>query len=101
MVSEKRKVVFIVIAPHLDGLGNIVKRLIEDGFLLSQMRVAYNSKAKAAAVVYNYSNNDLIVTWSLKDEHGSQIIYDIKNTIDIGQAVEKMVPNSISIESLP
>ncbi|MCP3874559.1 MAG: hypothetical protein GY699_15565 [Desulfobacteraceae bacterium] len=96
---EKREVIFIVIAPHLDGVGNIIKRLIEDGFLLSQIRVAYNSKAKAAAVVYNYSNNDLIITWSLTNAHGTQIIHGLKNTTNLGKTIEKMVSNGINIGS--
>ncbi|MCP4551728.1 MAG: hypothetical protein GY834_06745 [Bacteroidetes bacterium] len=90
---EKREVIFIVIAPHLEGLGNIIKRLTEDGFLLSQIRIAYNKNAKAAALVYNYSNNDLIITWSLKNNYGSQI-YDMGNTTNIGKTVEKMVSNA-------
>ena len=94
---EKREVVFIVIAPHLDGLGNIIKRLIEDDFLLSQIRVAYNRNAKTAAVVYNYSNNDLIITWSLTNEHGTQILYDIKNTTNIGKTIEQMMSNGINL----
>ena len=96
---EKREVVFIVIAPHLDGLGNIIKRLTEDGFLLSQIRVAYNSKANAAAVVYNYSNNDLIITWSFTHDHDTQIIYDMQSTTTIGEIIEKMVSNGINIGS--
>lgn len=96
---EKREVVFIVIAPHLDGLGNIIKRLTEDGFLLSQIRVAYNNKAKAAAVVYNYSNNDLIITWSLKYENDTQKNYDMQSTTTIGKIVEKMVSNGINLGS--
>ena len=94
---EKREVVFIVIAPHLDGLDNIIKRLIEDDFLLSQIRVAYNRNAKTAAVVYNYSNNDLIITWSLTNEHGTQILYDIKNTTNIGKTIEQMMSNGINL----
>ncbi|MCP4761690.1 MAG: hypothetical protein GY870_07910, partial [archaeon] len=54
---------------------------------------AYNKNAKAAALVYNYSNNDLIITWSLKNNYGSQI-YDMRNTTNIGKTVEKMVSNA-------
>ncbi len=96
---EKRKVVFIVIAPHLNGLGNIIKRLTEDGFLLSQIRVAYNSRAKAAAVLYNYSNNDLIISWSFTHDHDTQKNYDMQSTTTIGKIVEKMVSNGINIGS--
>ncbi|MCP3900127.1 MAG: hypothetical protein GY707_10480, partial [Desulfobacteraceae bacterium] len=92
---EKREVVFIVIAPHLDGLGNTIKRLIEDGFLLSQINVAYNNEAKTAAVIYNYSNNDLIITWSLTNNNGTQVIHGLKNTTNIGKTIEKMVSNEI------
>jgi len=88
---ERINVIFVVIAPHLDGLGNIINRLISDGFLLSQIRVSFNSKARTASVIYNYSNNDLIIDWTMAQGNSNNITQNFNDTINVGRIVEKIM----------
>lgn len=90
---ERREVNFIVIAPHLDGLANIISQLIKDDFFLSQINVNYNKNAKTAAVAYNYLNNDLKITWSFEHQKSNQVIHNTDNVINIGKVIEKIVSN--------
>lgn len=60
---ERRRVRFVVVARHLDSLLAVVHKLINEGFLLSQISVMYNPQAKCANVVYDYSEDHLNVEW--------------------------------------
>ncbi|WP_175530220.1 cache domain-containing protein [Desulfobacula phenolica] len=85
---EKRKVEFVVVATHLDSLTNIINHLIEDGFFLSQIRIAYNSGAKSAAIAYQYSDNDLVIAWTMNHKKTTFVLHGIKDTVNIGNVVE-------------
>jgi len=95
---ERRGVVFTVVAPHLESLTNIIGQLIDNGFLLSQIRVAYNSKAHSAALVYQYDKNDLVVTWTmdaLKD--APNVYHQLQDTFNVGTIIEKIIFNENNI----
>jgi hypothetical protein len=89
---ERRGVVFTVVAPHLKSLPNIIGQLIDNGFLLSQIRMAYNSKAHSAALVYQYDKNDLAVTWTM-DELGDtpKVYHDLQDTLNVGTILEEII----------
>ncbi len=79
---ERHRLVFVVVAPNLNGLLGIVDKLIEEGFLLSQIRMFYNPQAKSAEVCYDYAKDDLSVGWQLQDpsvEARFQLMEDARN----------------------
>jgi hypothetical protein len=88
---ERRNIVFTVVAPHLDSLCNIINLLVEDGFFLSQINVLYNSRAKSAAIVYDYGKDDLIITWTMNPGEGESVVHNIKDTMNVGMIVEKIM----------
>jgi hypothetical protein len=95
---ERRGVVFTVVAPHLESLINVITQLIENGFLLSQIRVAYNSKAQAAAIVYQYDKNDLDVTWTMDAlDDGKKIHHGLQDTFNVGTILEEIISNENNI----
>ncbi|MBI9077044.1 MAG: cache domain-containing protein [Desulfatibacillum sp.] len=68
--SEKHRIRFMVVAPHPHTLPAIIDKLIEEGFLLSQILVFYNPEADSATISYDYSRSALHVLWKLKDHKG-------------------------------
>lgn len=91
---ERRGVVFTVVAPHLKSLTNIIGQLIDNGFLLSQIRVAYNSKAHSAALVYQYNLNDLAVTWTMDAlDNAPKVYHGLQDTLNVGTILEGIISN--------
>ena len=60
---ERRRVRFVIVARHFDSLINIVDKLVDDGFLLSQISVLYHPQARCANVTYDYSQDRISVEW--------------------------------------
>jgi len=60
---ERRRVRFVIIATHFDSLANAINKLVDEGFLLSQIRVLHHSEAACANVTYNYSDDCIRVEW--------------------------------------
>jgi hypothetical protein len=90
LASERRNVSFIVVAPRLDSLGNIIDQIIDDGFFLSQIRLAVNPGAREALVVYDYVNDTLGTTWLL-DKDAGRVDHGIEDTIAVGSVVEAIM----------
>jgi hypothetical protein len=91
---ERRGVVFTVVAPHLKSLTNVINQLIDNGFLLSQIRVAYNSRAHAAALVYQYDKNDLVVTWTMDAlDDTPKVYHGLQDTLNVGMILEEIIFN--------
>lgn len=67
---EFRKVQFVMVAPHLESLPNIIDHLLENGFFLSQIKVAYSQSARSVAVVYDYQRDVLQIKWKMEDGSG-------------------------------
>lgn len=89
--SEKHKVIFVVISPHLDSFTTIVDQILDEGFLLSQINVLYNPAAKSAALVYNYQTHDLTVTWKAKKAGDLPTVNHFENAQNLGRIVERIV----------
>jgi len=62
---DTHRIVFVVVATHLDSLLAIVDKLVEEGFLLSQIRMMYNPRAHSGGISYDPLQNDLRVDWRL------------------------------------
>lgn len=87
--SEKQKVTFIIISPHLDTLSTITAQLISDGFSLSQVHVMSKENAGTASIVFNYSENTLSVKWQMND--GTDILNAIDDSVNLCSSMEAIM----------
>lgn len=53
----------MIVAKHFDSLINIIDKLVDEGFLLSQIRLLYHPSARCANVTYDYSQDRVTVEW--------------------------------------
>lgn len=88
---ERQDVIFIVIAPHLDSIPNIIDQLMEEGFFLSQIKIAYNPSAASAAVLTDYKNNSVIIKWKLPKGKNEMIVTGIDETYNIDEIVDNIM----------
>jgi len=90
---EKRKVQFAAIAPHFKGLANIITHLIHEGFMLSQIHIGYDPKARAAAVQYHCRTNRLVLSWSFDQGKPAitQVSQDMNNLVQAGNLMETIM----------
>ncbi len=90
---EKRKVQFAVIAPHFDGLANIINQLIHEGFMLSQIQIGYYPDAGSAAVQYDCRTNSLNLSWSFdQGNHARTPVHqDMSGLVRAGSVIEKIM----------
>lgn len=87
---EKRNINFLVVAPHLDTLAPIVRKLIGEGYLLSQVYALSCPGATSAAITYDYKSNEYEIRW--KGLHGlSQGVQGIEDAVNIGKIIEKII----------
>ncbi|MFH2091957.1 MAG: cache domain-containing protein [Pseudomonadota bacterium] len=88
---ERRDVLFLVVAAHFDSLTNAVNQLVDDGFLLSQIRVALNSSARSAAIVYDYDSNRLNITWTMNQKQDHPVAHGLDDLLNAGEIIEKIM----------
>ena len=83
---ERRHVVFVFVATHLESLLATVDKLVEEGFLLSQIRILYNPGAASVAVSYGYEKNDLNVSWRLNKD-STDNYHIMEDSLNIGEII--------------
>ncbi len=88
---EMQDVVFVAAAPHLDSISNIIDQLSEEGFFLSQIKMAYHPSASSVAVYNDYQKDRLIFEWILKTDTDSKYISDMEQTVNIGDIIEEIM----------
>ncbi len=88
---ERQDVLFIVIAPHLESIPNIIDQLIEEGFFLSQIKIAYHPSAASASILSDYKNNSVTITWKLPTDENEIMVTGIDSTYNIHEIVEKVM----------
>ncbi len=88
--SERRKLTFVIVAPHLESLTRITDILVARGFLLSQIRVLYNPEARSAGVLYDYGRHELNVCW-----HGTgqqeELTHHFEHAHNIGTVLQRIM----------
>ncbi len=88
---ERRRVRFVIIATHFDSLPKAIDKLVDEGFLLSQISVLHHSQAKCANVTYDYSDDRITVEWVLDQASRTGFIYRGDDTHNL----ETVVKNSM------
>jgi hypothetical protein len=88
---ERRRVIFVLTATHLDSLFATVDKLIEEGFLLSQIRVMYNPRAASAAMSYDYLKDNLHVVWRFEGSSNNKTLHIMEDASNIGEIVREVM----------
>jgi hypothetical protein len=87
---ERQQVHFIVMANHFNSLRNIIDKLVEEGFLLSQINVMYHPEAKCVNVLFDYSDNLIRTEW-LMPEPENKVYQNIQNEDNLGVIVKNLL----------
>ncbi len=88
---ERPYVKFVIVARHLNSLESIVNKLVEEGFLLSQISIMYYPQARHARVVYDYSKDKLVVEWVIEQEPKSSCYQNANSAQNIGLIVKQCI----------
>jgi hypothetical protein len=80
--SEQRRVRFAVVAPHLDSVLAVTDKILEEGFLLSQIQVFCDPTAAVGAVHYAYDRDETRVVWRYAD--GSATVQSPDSAVNLG-----------------
>jgi hypothetical protein len=102
--SEIQDVSFFIVATHLNSILSIIKTLIDEGFLLSQINVMYNKDAISAAILYDYQSSGLTVTWKMKDNASKCHIHHLDDAVCLSHIIEILMTtdgNSQEDNSIP
>jgi len=88
---ERHRVVFFVVATHLKTVLSIVDKLVDEGFFLSQVHVMHNPHAESATITYDYSDNDLIVTWRLPESGDGRGVHLPEDAANVGGIIQEVM----------
>ncbi len=91
---EQRNLVFVVVATHDESLLAVADKLLEEGYLLSQIQVMINYEATAASMSYDYRSNELAVKWRVKDDEGGNLCHSLKDAYNLGKILQDLVKGS-------
>jgi hypothetical protein len=69
----------------------MIDKLIEEGFLLSQIQVIFNADAASGALEYDYTKDDLTVTWKPDKALGNPAMHGMKDCLSVGGIIEKIM----------
>ncbi len=88
---ERSRICFFVVARHNDSLSKIVDKLIDDGFLLSQISVLRGPPGHYANVTCDYFQNQISVEWASDEKDGDPIVQLACDGQNLGQVVEHLI----------
>ncbi len=89
--SENHRIIFLVVSRHLESLLAVVDKLVEEGFLLTQILVSYNPGARTATMSYDYKNEHLLVTWRSEATPGGSGAHFMEDTLNVGEIVQDVI----------
>ncbi len=85
---ERRRVRFVIVANHFNSLASIVDKLVDEGFLLSQISVLYHPQANCANVTYDYSQDLINVEWVSDQALSTRCVYHGDDSQNLETIVE-------------
>ncbi|GAF88195.1 unnamed protein product, partial [marine sediment metagenome] len=86
--SEKQKLEFAVIAPHVNTIDNVVDILINEGYFLSQVKYIDNQDAIYGNISYNFDSNKAIINWKIDRKNSLFITQKISEIKSIGEKIK-------------
>jgi hypothetical protein len=90
-LSEKRKLQFLIAAPHTQTVSAIARTLIDRGFMLSQIGVLYHPEADSAAITWACSGNCLQVDWKISGSESARITWTSEDAVNMGEVIEEIM----------
>ncbi len=88
---ERHRVKFVVVAPHLDSVLSITDKLVEEGFLLSQISVMWNGQAASGAIQYEYQHDSLHVAWRPPDHPNDRGVHNMQDADNLGEIIQAVI----------
>ena len=88
---ERPRVRFVVVAGHCDSLPQIVGKLVDERFLLSQITVLHGPPGHYANVTYGYSQDRISVKW-VSDQTG--VDWAVQQACDaqnLGESIRQLI----------
>ena len=99
---ELRQLKFVVVSTHQNTQLAIIDKLVEEGFLLSQIQILTNTQATSAAMEYSYAQDSLKVTWRQADNQQVYIHPSTHKSSHVGGVIQKiMQENQIVTQDNP
>ncbi len=83
--SEKQDLEFVVVSPGKKTIGNIVNRLVDEGYFLSQVKFLNNPKALYANVKNDFPTHKTLVYWKMKNANRSLIVQKTGEVKSLGE----------------
>ena len=81
---ERDRVRFIIVARHLESLPQIVDKLLEEGFYLSQISVLHRPDAASANVTCDYQAGSCVVEWRSAVRQERSVFQEACSTNNLG-----------------
>ena len=91
---EKRDMEFILVATHDVSLLSIVDKLLEEGYLLSQIKVMVNMDAQSASMSYDYQGDELAVVWRIPDRTDDKLSQGRDDVCNLGGIIARFDADS-------
>ncbi len=88
---EKRDMEFTVVATHDESLLAIVDKLLEEGYLLSQIQVLVNMEAQSASISYDYQQDELAVGWRTQENVDDNSRHDKEDRSNLGELLQSLM----------
>jgi hypothetical protein len=88
---EIHRIVFRVVSPHLESLLAVLDKVVEEGFLLSQIEMNVHPGASSAAMSYDYRADALVVTWRLNGSSRRNGTHLMDDAFNIGDIVREII----------
>jgi hypothetical protein len=92
---EKGQVIVTLVAPHLGIVPAAVNRLVERGFMLSQIQLLIDTTADDAAMAYSHLDDTLEVTWSVGET--TRGVHRKEHAVNVGQRIERLMAEPVDI----
>ncbi|MCP4575955.1 MAG: hypothetical protein GY846_06700 [Deltaproteobacteria bacterium] len=81
---------WLLIANHPDSIENITDRLVEQGLLLSQIKIIY-ADSEYGNVIHDYHNNQTMVEWHSDKEKGKKLRQCASSVAPVGETVKSLI----------
>jgi len=88
---ERSRVSFVIVARHNDSLSHIVDKLVDEGFLLSQLSVLHGPAEHYANVSYDYAQDRISVEWVPDQAEAERVMQCGRDTQNLGELVKQLL----------
>ncbi len=69
--SQKRNLQVVIVAPHEESIDRALRKLLDSGFLLSQIRFLHDPDARSSRLWHDVADGETGVRWNGRDENES------------------------------